>query len=668
MKKIFVVPLLFTLLFSSCAALDDVDGTSENLSLQSIAVTTQPTKTEYAPGEVLNTAGLVVTATYSDGSSKDVTANISVLNNDVDMSSEGTKSINISYSENGTTVFTSFVITIKNSDNQGQGDGGDHGQGGNDQGQGDEDTGNYGYNHFNGYYGQLTWTNGEDLKTKLHNIISQNVTFLEYEGNWETNQYADQDLYNHDYVDVVYSDENMLKTDTYTLGYGWQREHAYAASLMTGMLSGNAVKTIGRATDFHNLLAANNSGNTSRGNKNFGIADKNAEGYVPDPNEVVNSSFHLDYTYDPKNFEPSDYDKGRLSRAIFYMGVMYSENESTAGNYQPLSIVEDYVEYSEGNCQYAIGNLSTLLNWNNSFTVDYLEYQHNESVYSHEIVKSEDNKVKQGNRNPFVDYPGLVDYVYGSKKNEAGDLALVKPSEAILHTDKTGTHHYAVQNVQSEFGVGETFNSSCYELLAVDYKLNETAAPASADLTENYTFTEADLAKGSKEVTIKTPINEIKVTVKVTAATLTGCKYHYVYDKEDTAPFTKLSANTAKTVSLNGENWTFTSPTEVAASRQKTGLRIGTSTAAAEGMTMISQKSFTNVDRVIVKLGAASGKTFKATVHVGETQVAQFTVTYDASDTQLYIKDLPTPLSGQVKVTFTQVDAGVFLGGVGVNY
>ena len=45
--------------------------------------------------------------------------------------------------------------------------------------------------------------------------------------------------------------------------------------------------------------------------------------------------------YDDINFEPGDYDKGRLARAIFYMGVMYSVSESAL--YQPLTIQEEPV-------------------------------------------------------------------------------------------------------------------------------------------------------------------------------------------------------------------------------------------------------------------------------------------------------------------------------------
>ena len=51
-----------------------------------------------------------------------------------------------------------------------------------------------GFYSYDGYYDEnLTWSNGEDLLNKLHTIISKGFTSLKYEGNWETNQKADQD-------------------------------------------------------------------------------------------------------------------------------------------------------------------------------------------------------------------------------------------------------------------------------------------------------------------------------------------------------------------------------------------------------------------------------------------------------------------------------------------
>ena len=48
-----------------------------------------------------------------------------------------------------------------------------------------------------------------------------------------------------------------------------------------------------------------------------------------------------------------------------------------------------------------------MLNWNAKDPVSDKERNRNDSVYAS----------RQKNRNPFIDYPELVDYVYGDKQN-----------------------------------------------------------------------------------------------------------------------------------------------------------------------------------------------------------------------------------------------------------
>lgn len=76
--------------------------------LVSIAVTSNPTKTTYEYGDTLATAGLVVTATYTDSTTATVTGSCSptVLN------TVGSQAITVTYSENGVTKTTSFSVTV----------------------------------------------------------------------------------------------------------------------------------------------------------------------------------------------------------------------------------------------------------------------------------------------------------------------------------------------------------------------------------------------------------------------------------------------------------------------------------------------------------------------------------------------------------------------------
>ena len=73
-----------------------------------IAVTTPPNKTKYKVGENLDTTGMVVTATYSNGDTAIVTPVVSANGQPV---AKGTSSFNISYTQDGVTVTTSQDIT-----------------------------------------------------------------------------------------------------------------------------------------------------------------------------------------------------------------------------------------------------------------------------------------------------------------------------------------------------------------------------------------------------------------------------------------------------------------------------------------------------------------------------------------------------------------------------
>lgn len=77
--------------------------------LKSIEITTPPTKTTYIEGQDFDDAGMKVTATYSDNSSKDIT-NYSIAGGN-NLSIDKT-SITISYTENGTTKTVSQTITV----------------------------------------------------------------------------------------------------------------------------------------------------------------------------------------------------------------------------------------------------------------------------------------------------------------------------------------------------------------------------------------------------------------------------------------------------------------------------------------------------------------------------------------------------------------------------
>lgn len=77
--------------------------------LTGISITTQPDKTTYAVGGSFDSTGMVVTATYDTGKPKEVTG---FTFSPQTFSSAGTKTVTISYTENGVTKTASLSVTV----------------------------------------------------------------------------------------------------------------------------------------------------------------------------------------------------------------------------------------------------------------------------------------------------------------------------------------------------------------------------------------------------------------------------------------------------------------------------------------------------------------------------------------------------------------------------
>lgn len=584
---------------------------------------------------------------------------------------------------------------------------------------------------YNNYYGNLTWENGEDLKAKLHDIISKDVTPLKYDApNWETNQYADQDLYDHASVDVVYSNSTVLKSETNT---GWQREHGFAASLMTGYSTGVAVKSLGRATDFHNLFASNSGANGSRGNKNLGYAN-------PDSAEYTTKE---ECSYVKKAFEPGDNDKGRLARAIFYMGVMYNEKENVdipeSWTYRgddtsthsgasktlhinsselPLQIVEPNVDYNRISLTefmypnktenveivnyyrslidlqdedlkdddydlyrqkayelylntampYSIGYLSDLLKWN-SYSVDLLEMQHNDSVYNH---NSSQGLGTQGNRNPFVDYPQLVDYVYGDLKDQPGSLDKLIPSYISLEMNKDEIHHYAYDSSENiKFEVGEQVDKTKFHLKAIKNNLSEGTVVYSKISVPSYTFVEGDIANG-KDITVTTDKNTLVVHVSVVpsgggASTIDECSWNYIPTSGNKNDYSESGATYVATFGDKVFDVTFANSSAGITNKntEPAGVKIGTASAAAGTITIISRDSFTDVNAVFFVAGAASSKTYTYKIYVND--VEQLSGSFSGTSIVSNGGSINPGVTGKVKIVISDISAAINLCGFGIN-
>ena len=104
--RFFIIALAALIVIVTGACKGTGNGNTEPVTLESIAVTTLPTKTTYITGEAFDPAGMVVTAYYSDGSSATV---IGYTLEGFSSATVGTSTITVSY--NGKN--TSFNVTVQ---------------------------------------------------------------------------------------------------------------------------------------------------------------------------------------------------------------------------------------------------------------------------------------------------------------------------------------------------------------------------------------------------------------------------------------------------------------------------------------------------------------------------------------------------------------------------
>lgn len=506
-------------------------------------------------------------------------------------------------------------------------------------------------NYYDGYYASLSsWTDGEDLKNQLYTIIRNGYKPLTYDDpNYESNINADHTKYDFEYVDVVYSEDPVFKNETFK---GWQREHAFCASLMCGNTTGVAVKHKGRATDFHNLFASNASANSSRQNKNYGTANVRDFSYT---NRTTNDGAD-GYSFDPTNFEPGDYDKGRLARAIFYMATMYKNDEVDTENgitMKGLKIVESPVQYIQGESGYfAIGNLSTLLSWNRSFGVDYLEMQHNISVY--QDVYTVDGYA-QGNRNPYVDYPELVDYVYGNKKDQPGTLASLKPSLPLIKGEEHILDHYAIKEAKREYTYSDKVSTDDYKIVKIykDYSYEVTTTGFSHSLND-HTFVDSD----GEKITATITAGEDNFSYQIDLNPMANCSSGII-TLVGTGAVDKSKVNQNQEVTWDNEkfilnmNASLNKGNAYVQSISGGGATFGSGTYPLTELTIKTKNVYT-VDAAYVKAFVGNvDSVYWLTIKVGETIILNQRAVNNKDVGKVYGNSVSIPLSGQVTYIFS---------------
>lgn len=316
--------------------------------------------------------------------------------------------------------------------------------------------------NYGNYYAALDFSSS-NIIVDLKNLINPH-TKIEYGDFTSTivREFHERDTSNNrSVINCQYSNEYVLYSGNFGLGtYGYSREHRMAFSWINfaGITRGD-FELEPEGCDVHALELVNNDVNFNRSNHPYG--------------EVVTPLYtYLDFKQgrDSRNKDVADIwgaRKGDAARALFYMMVCY--NGKYGRNWGLDNLLSDADQQ----------DLQLLIDMHYADLPDAFEKARHEYVFS-----------KQGNRNPFIDFPNLVDCIDFSDLTLKGNCAqfvgiaqLEQQTKFMLYPQPASN----MLNISFDAPVAETAVLSVFDL--------------SGRLVENLTF---QLQQGGQNLQINT--------------------------------------------------------------------------------------------------------------------------------------------------------------------
>ncbi len=245
-----------------------------------------------------------------------------------------------------------------------------------------------------GYYDSVDYTNAGTIRVTLHNIIDGH-TKIPYTSSstdtWNVLELADEDPNNSTRIIDVYRNRTFEK-----FGAGnnfYNREHTWPKSY--GFPDDNSTNL--PYSDCHMLMLCDDGYNSSRSNNIYDDCDS---GCTTQPADDYNGQVGVNYR-NSDVWETWIGRRGDVARAQFYADLRYEGD----ANAEPDLILTDNTSLIIGvsnNASVAyMGVLKTLIQWHKDDPVDNRERNRNDVVQTY-----------QGNRNPFIDHPEFVAYLF----------------------------------------------------------------------------------------------------------------------------------------------------------------------------------------------------------------------------------------------------------------
>ncbi|WP_417368884.1 endonuclease [Gelidibacter japonicus] len=243
-----------------------------------------------------------------------------------------------------------------------------------------------------GYYDSLDGLADADLKRAIQDIIAEEgvVRAQTYADVIDILKEADQNPEHSNEVWLVYSEIGRPKLDFQTSSESlnkWNREHTYPRS--RGRFYSIDLDEVFDGKEIY--------WNTNADSLRHGNSDAHALRAADSRENTRRSNLHYGQYNGPKGTLGKF--KGDVARGVFYLALRYNG----------LEIVNGFPEGTVGE----LGDLETLLEWHRNDPPDDFEMNRNNIIYTW-----------QSNRNPFIDLPELVEYIWGHRGGQVWNKEL----------------------------------------------------------------------------------------------------------------------------------------------------------------------------------------------------------------------------------------------------
>lgn len=261
------------------------------------------------------------------------------------------------------------------------------------------------------YYAPVNGQSENELRLALQGVIG-NHTAVGYKQlgilmQWSDTENADGVHVIDMYTDCTFTTSGAITwSNTSSVGGGMNREHTVPQSWF------NENEPM-RSDAFH-VFPTDCKANGHRSSYLYGECENGSSLSSNKCKEIGRLGSSDWQEYSGTVYEVADEYKGDIARGYFYMATRYAgQCENWSGG-----------AFTDENLGLSNYTAALMLKWHRQDPVSEKELLRNEVIYGNPAFNKSDKK--QGNRNPFIDFPELVEYIWGEKKGQSVEVSVLE--------------------------------------------------------------------------------------------------------------------------------------------------------------------------------------------------------------------------------------------------